>query len=488
MNGIHAQNAVYLDSPLHPETMDVSRVCVFGGVVAVSVLIQSSLLSFVMFSLLILWDERFVISSMLVSPVIETILVSGESITVTKLLAGVVMIYCCAHLFRWRRQRIGDYDHESLWLVGFLAVTVAGAVMGEFPGGAYELRDRAFQDMGTVARSLLWNIEAVFPKIVMALCLYEFLKLKGRFHFVDSLYLSSLCISVALIIMTVHSVVTGSSDQIGDAVSRTSFQGTDPNEFSSMLSALCAFALYLLVARQLRGAGVLGLAAIGAAGVAVSATVSRGGALCFVVLFGLFCVVCTGRDRRKVVRAGALAVVGLAIMMRADMVNVSGLLVRFFQRYNQDGQYISATSGRWELFGAACAAFLEKPVLGHGNSPYTSMMIMECRIGRFIVIHNLYLEILVRFGIVGFAMLSAILWRALRSPLLLRGAIPERRPDLLLSVPTIGLCVLLCGGLSLSWQWREIVWYFIGISLASSHFCREQQAVADLDHEVGWSI
>jgi O-antigen ligase len=477
-----------MDSGLHWKTPSVSPVCVFGGVVAVSVLTQSSLLSLVMFSLLILWDERFIIPSMLISPAIETILVSTESVTITKLLAGVVVIYCCVHLFRWRRQRIGDYDRESLWLVGFLAITVVGAVNGEFPGGAYELRDRAFENLNTVARSLLWNIEAVFPKIVMALCLYEFLKLKGRFYFVESLHLSAVCISVAIIIITVHFAVTGSSDHTGDAVTRSSFQGTDPNEFSSMLSALCAFALYLLVRGQLRGAGLLGLAAIGAAGAAVSATVSRGGALCFIMLFGIFYVVCTGRDRRKVVRAGALAAVGVAIMMRADMVNVSGLFVRFFQRYNYDGQYISATSGRWELFGAACEAFLEKPVLGHGNSPYTSMMTMESRTGRFIAVHNLYLEILVRFGSVGFAMLSAILWRALRCLLLLRRAVPDRRPELLLSVPTIGLGVLLCAGLSLSWQWREMVWYFLGISLASSHFCREQLALGELDHEVGRSM
>lgn len=468
-----AASVVDIDSPFGPKTRYASRACAFGAVVVVATLLQSSIVSFVLFSLLILWDDRFIIPSILITPAIETILVLSDGITVTKLLMGLVMVCLLRYLYRCRKQRILDLSPESLLLVGFMGIVFVGALKGTFPRETYEFVDRAPHHSSEMTRALLWNSEVVFPKIIIAFCIYWFLKMKGYSFFVDSLRLSAPSIAWALIAVTGYFTMAGSSESLSYGVRRMSFEGADPNEFSAIISALSAFAVYLVFARQSTGATILGLSAIGSALVAICATVSRGGILSFVVSCCVCFVSFAGRDFLKTVRGGILIAVVLAITTGAEILNWSGIWERFFQQQDYSGHYVSATGGRWELFGAACAAFLEQPFLGHGNSPYTSMIAVAEHIHQYAVIHNLYLEILVRFGIVGFIFLSAILWRALRSFLLFFRAAPCVRLDAVIIIPTIGLAVVLFAGMALSWEWREILWYFIGIGLVSSHFCQE---------------
>ena len=83
-------------------------------------------------------------------------------------------------------------------------------------------------------------------------------------------------------------------------------------------------------------------------------------------------------------------------------------------------------------------------------------------------IHNIYLELWLRLGIIGISIFLGIIFRASQGLLpAIKFRIKDKN-DLILTIPIISMFVVLFAGLGLSWEWSDLMWYLIGISLSSS--------------------
>lgn len=80
------------------------------------------------------------------------------------------------------------------------------------------------------------------------------------------------------------------------------------------------------------------------------------------------------------------------------------------------------------------------------------------------VLHNTYLEILLRTGIIGFSTFCILFWKGVKGliPFIRYGNLHQNG---IFIIPILMLLSLSFSALSLSWQWREIIWYSLVISL-----------------------
>ena len=163
--------------------------------------------------------------------------------------------------------------------------------------------------------------------------------------------------------------------------------------------------------------------------------------------------------------AGIIAVIAV-IMIRVDLINIEAVSERFFVGQAQDTSAI--TGGRLDIHKAALKAFMEKPILGYGSSPFSSRLVTHQFMGRPVSIHNIFLELLIRLGIVGLIAFLILIWQAVKGLVFFINAHKRSKPEPLFLLPILSLLVILFAGIGLSWQWRDIMWYLIGISLYSS--------------------
>jgi O-antigen ligase len=122
--------------------------------------------------------------------------------------------------------------------------------------------------------------------------------------------------------------------------------------------------------------------------------------------------------------------------------------------------------GRGDVWVAGLRAFAQRPLLGHGSAGFKSAVAPY--LGRAIVAHNTYLQVLVEQGILGFVpwfmMFVAVILQVRRLPHL------ERRFGLVL-MATLGIALL-----PLSWDERKTVWFILAILAAFADSLRPRRA------------
>jgi hypothetical protein len=124
--------------------------------------------------------------------------------------------------------------------------------------------------------------------------------------------------------------------------------------------------------------------------------------------------------------------------------------------------------GRGEIWLAGLRAFAEHPLVGHGSATFKGAV--EPYLGRAIVAHNTYLQVLVEQGIIGFVpwfMMFVAVFRQVR-----------RLPHLERRFGQILLATLAVALLPLSWDERKAVWFVLAILAAFSEALRPVRVVA----------
>src|SRR5699024_9607048 len=94
--------------------------------VILTVSIKSVLLSFVLFLSLIVWDKRFIIPVLLLVPLIETIAVATEGLTITKLISVVIGGYFLIFLIF----RKPEFDNNVSLFSFFISLTLLATLYG----------------------------------------------------------------------------------------------------------------------------------------------------------------------------------------------------------------------------------------------------------------------------------------------------------------------------------------------------------------------
>ena len=251
---------------------------------------------------------------------------------------------------------------------------------------------------------------------------------------------------------------------------RFAAEGFDANALGTTLALAIPMAWYLQLTYRrsilqwiCRGYLPLGIFAIGL-------TASRGALVVATVALLIVPLTLTKLSPGRMV--GAIALLFICGTVAAVYVPQTSL-----ERYStisseiEEGRF----GGRGAIWLAGLRAFAEHPLVGHGSATFKSSVAPY--LGRAIVAHNTYLQVLVEQGILGFVpwflMFVAVFRQVRRLPHL------ERRFGLIL------LATLMVALLPLSWDERKAVWFVLAILAAFAETLRPVRVVAAAPAPVG---
>lgn len=424
--------------------------------------VNNAFLTFLLFSIALLWDKCLLISILLITPVIETVLVLQQGLTVTKLLIPVFSFLFLIESLSFKNQQ---FDKNCSALCFFALITFLGVfnsvVTGDYINFAGFHEKHVFNEFFSVSLS----------KIIFTLMLYLYFKFKGAEFLYKNLILGIYSISSALILICIYFILKDNSigSWWGIAV-RLSFEGADPNEFSGMLSALAVFPLTLCLTTFSKKYFFLGIISIFSVILCVLLTLSRGGILTFCFMCFITFFIFYKKFPRRVISFSLVLILVMALGAFLGLINYVPMYDRFVGKHIND--LSSLTAGRSDLLKIGIKSSIEKPFLGYGGTQFASQWISYFAISEFKVMHNLYLEILIQYGLIGLSAFFLIVFLVLFGFISLRKIKPINNETMCFFIPYIALASLLFSSLALSWQWREILWYLIGLALVTSYFTK----------------
>jgi O-antigen ligase len=424
----------------------------FSLAVLITVAVQSVYVSTFLFSLLIFWDRRFILSVLFFIPTIETLVIATEGLTVTKLLAVLIGMYFLIYLLF--DQPLFDKDSGLLvCFIGLLLFSTAYSVLDFRPDLAY---------------SELFNfLLTVLPKLLFAVFLYLFFKKRGKGFLKKNLLYALNTIPVGLIILTIYFIFWGYTEiNWYNIVTRKVIEGTDPNEFGGMLAALSVFPLYNVMKRDRKLLTAISIVSLGLVLYSITITLSRGAILSFVFMGLVSIVILTKASFSKTMKYGIGVIIVILGFIQSGVIDLYTILQRFTGKFVEDN-INSLTANRYSLWVAGLEAFQKNIFIGFGNSDAVIRNINQKALGADKLFHNMYIEILVRTGLIGFMIFIGILAKSQRGIIQYFKGL-AKQDNIILILPLLALIVMCFSAFGLSWQWRELLWYFIAISLISS--------------------
>ena len=410
----------------------------------------------------LLLKDRFTVSLLVVLPVIETAQMITTDVTITKIISIFLGLIFLTEIIV---QGKFFFDRGFVYLLFVFSMVILGLFIA--------LTSMNFGPM------IDWNYEAVISENLASISIllftavfYLLIRTIDLPFVVKNLSVASKSISISIITITVYFVTHGNmSFKWSSTITRLSFTNADPNNYASMLAILSVFALYLIYSPNSKAWSIVGIISYVAAFYSVYLTFSRGGLLTFIFALVLSTLTFARKDkgRLKVIFFVLLFLIIIIVLFKTGMISSVALYERFFGK-SSSGSLSNFTSGRSDLWKAGLSIIWKRPVFGFGGSYYSSMFINLQEVGMPLVFHNLFLEILVQYGLVGFTIFFLIIVRTFRGYVLTLRFYKRRGKDSerILLLPFICLFTGLFAGLSLSWQWKEMLWYFIAICLGTT--------------------
>ena len=436
---------------------EIFKYVLFFGVILFALYAKSTLITFLLFVLFIIWDSKFIIPILLITPSIESIFHISSYLTIIKLLTLFLSFYFIVNLIGRKIQ----IDKNTGWLFLFLLINVFGSVYGMLG-----------LNTSAIYQAASLNIQKVYFEIIFTILFYHFLKQKGIDYLRGSLKTGVIVIPISLIILLSYFILWGHSTITWwNIMIRKTLTGADPNEFSSMISTLGSFGLYLSFYSRTKIFSILGLGSIAILIYSVTLTLSRGGLLTLAFMFMIVLLVLSRSSVNKTIRHAVVISIVVISFVQFGLINVNAIKQRFSGPKITDLNTL--TANRYDLWIAGFEDFVKRPLLGYGNTPKSTKILMARKLNRRSVIHNTYLEVLLRMGIVGLITFMLILWKSIEGGIIYFKH-SDMKKDAILLVPVMSLVVMCFAAISLSWQWREMLWFLISISLASSQFMRHE--------------
>ncbi len=413
--------------------------------------------------------DRFTVSLLAVLPVIKTVQIVTTGLTIIKLISIFFGIIFVTEIIV---QDKFFFDHGFVYLLSFFSTVMLGFLIALTSMNFGPIIDWNY------AAVITENLAPIFILLFTAV-FYLFIRARGLPFVVKNLSVASKSISISIIIITVYFVTRGNtSSNWWNVITRLSFKNADPNEYASLLSILSVFALYLVYSSNSKAWSIVGVISYVAAFYSVYLTFSRGGLLTFIFAFVLFTITFArkGKVTLKAILLVLLFLIIIIVLSKTGAVSLTAIYERFFGKHSS-GSLSSLTAGRSDFWKTGLSVIWERPIFGFGGSQYSSRFINLEELGRPNVFHNLFLEILIQYGLVGLTIFFLIIARTFRG-YVLTIRFYQRSKDLegILLLPFVCLFTGLFAGLSLSWQWREMLWYFIAICLGVSDLLTTHRA------------
>lgn len=419
--------------------------------------INNTFITFFAFILLFLFYKNSFLSIILLTPLFETLLYATETFTITIMLAAFfIFLFIFSAI---KNKMLVDKRFALLFI--YLVIIIVGLfnaiVFGDF------LAFINWDYKSVLSENLLSNI----PKIVFAMGLYFFIQNEEYQFLKNNLILATKLIPMSLIVVSIYFITTG-YDTLGFSL-RMTLKNTDPNNFAAILIALGTFSFYLLFKSISKLWIFVGIVSSILIIYSVLLTASRGGILSLVFTTILTLILFSKRNFKRSILIIFFLIFSVLVLFYSNPLYFDYIYERFF------GESItnlsSLTSSRTDWWKAAFEAFKQKPLLGYGGSISASHWINFNMYGIAAVMHNLYIEILIQYGIVGLTIFLLLIIRVLTDlKNLLRLNKKHTTDTTYLLTPFISLASLLFAGLALSWQWRELIWYLIPLCFSIGSF------------------
>ncbi|CEP78297.1 O-antigen ligase family protein [Defluviitoga tunisiensis] len=437
--------------------IDFIKALFFLFIVIQALIFNNAFITFGLFILLFFLEKKYLLSIILVSPIIETILIVVEGVTITKLL---VIFYTFYFLYVIVKENAVIIDKKSWILLVYLFIVIFGLFNAITFGPFLSLVD---WDYNAIINE---NFISYIPKILFSILLYSYIKIKGYNYLRDNLRYLAVLISIALIIIAVYFFITISNESSNwwNVARRFTFKGADPNNFASILSSLSIFPLYLILKSRTKREIVVGIISVALIYFSIFLTLSKGGTLTLIFSIILTFFVLSKKNVKRSFFVLSLGIIIIAILVNFEIIDFSPLYERFFGEHIYDISSFTTRRSDWWLAGIK--AIKQRPILGFGGSFYAGMWINYTAYGEMFVMHSLYIEILVQYGILGLIVFLWIIVRILKDfKQLINKLNKGQLKDTIFLIPFISLLTCLFAGLSLSWQWRDLLWFFISICL-----------------------
>lgn len=440
----------------HLSGAERTKIAAFALIVLLSLITKNTIASLSLFSILILMDRKFIIPLLLLTPLIETILLVKEGFTVTRFVAIIFVVVFLGDLMVCNKIR---YSKVAMILYGlYILITTAGLVNSIF--------------FGEYVVSMDWNewvviltyLKAGMPKILVSIMLFFYLSNKSLGDVSVHLKTCVYSISVSIIIVSGYFIYYGNTGSLWYDLVRLTFQDTDPNEYSCMLAALTCFPMYLLLAGKNIYDHMLGFSSVLISFYSITLTLSRSG-LFTAGLLVLISAIWSFKSGWKSTRLFIVIIFIFSLILLSFAGDELKALCARFMGYGSNIELSSMTTGRTDLWRSGLAAAGGKLFWGHGGSKIASMWVNQKALGQSSVMHSLYVEILVQYGLVGFSVFIGLVILCYKNIFKSHKELVRRGNKGLLHLPSVALLLLLFAAFSLSWEWREIIWYFLGISL-----------------------
>ena len=436
--------------------IDFIKALFFLFIVIQALIFNNAFITFGLFILLFFLEKKYLLSIILVSPIIETILIVVEGVTITKLL---VIFYTFYFLYVIVKENAVIIDKKSWILLVYLFIVIFGLFNAITFGPFLSLVD---WDYNAIINE---NFISYIPKILFSILLYSYIKIKGYNYLRDNLRYLAVLISIALIIIAVFFItISNESSNWWNVARRFTFKGADPNNFASILSSLSIFPLYLILKSRTKREIVVGIISVALIYFSIFLTLSKGGTLTLIFSIILTFFVLSKKNVKRSFFVLSLGIIIIAILVNFEIIDFSPLYERFFGEHIYDISSFTTRRSDWWLAGIK--AIKQRPILGFGGSFYAGMWINYTAYGEMFVMHSLYIEILVQYGILGLIVFLWIIVRILKDfKQLINKLNKGQLKDTIFLIPFISLLTCLFAGLSLSWQWRDLLWFFISICL-----------------------
>ena len=432
------------------------KIIIFLLIVLQGLILNNTIMTFIGFIFIFFLEKRFLLSIILLTPIIETVLFVGDVFTITMIIAIFFTFY---FLYVIIEENAKIIDKRSSLLFAYLFIVIIGL----FNAIAF----------GEFLPFINWNYKKILrehlisfiPKILFTFLLYSYIKAKGYNYLRDNLRYACFLMTGALIIISLYFITIG-KDAIRwlNVSQRLTFIGADPNEFASIFAAIGIFPLYLILKGKTTAEVVIGIISTVLVYYSIFLTLSRGGTLTLIFSIILTFFVFSKKNIKRICFVLSIGIIIIIILLNFEIIDFSPLYERFFGEEASD--ISSLTSGRVDWWRSGIKAIKQRPILGFGGSSSVSLWITSTTYGRSYVMHNLFMEILVQYGILG---LSVFLWLIVRilkdfKQLISKLNKGQLKDDVFL-IPFISALTVLFASLSLSWQWSELLWYFISVCL-----------------------
>jgi len=435
------------------------KMIAFEIIIVQGLVINNAVVTFFAFILLFLFYKNSFLSIILLTPLVETVLIVTEGLTITKMLA---FFFIFLFIFSIIQNNI-IVDKRVALLFAYLLVTIVGLFnaisFGEF---------LAFinWDYESILSDNLSNI----PKVMFGMGMLLFIRNEGYQFLKENLMHATKLIPISLIVISIYFITTGyEASSWWNLGLRMTFKGADPNEFSAILIALGAFSFYLVFKNVSKLWTFVGIISSILVIYSVLATASRGGILTLVFTSVFTLILFSKRNFKRSILVVFVLIFSVLALFYSNVIDFDFIYERFFGEHITD--ISSLTAGRTDWWKAAFEAFKQKPLFGYGGSSSASLWLNFNKYGEAHVMHNLYVEILIQYGIVGLAVFLFLIIRVvadLRNLLKLNKTYATDTAYLI--IPFISLATMLFAGLALSWEWRELLWYLIPLCLVIGSF------------------